>query len=144
MIPNSKTKIMVFGTFDVLHKGHLNFFHQARKLAARPYLIVSVARDINVKKIKGKRPAFKENQRLAVVKKCRLVDKAVLGGLKSHIPHILKEKPQIVALGYDQRAYVKHLKDLLRRNGLKVRIVRLKAFDPKIYKSSLFKAQKFN
>jgi cytidyltransferase-like protein len=135
---------MVFGTFDVLHRGHLNFFRQARKLAARPYLIVSVARDINVKKIKGKRPAFKEKQRLAAIKKCRLVDKALLGGLKNHIPHILKEGPQIIALGYDQRAYVKHLKDLLRQNGLKVGTVRLKAFKPKIYKSSLFKGQKFN
>jgi cytidyltransferase-like protein len=144
MINNFKTRIMVFGTFDVLHKGHLNFFRQARKLSARPYLIVSVARDINVKKIKGKKPAFKEKQRLAAVKKCRLVDKALLGGLKNHIPHILKQKPQIIALGYDQRAYVKHLKDLLRENGLKVRVTRLKAFYPETYKSSLFKAQKFD
>lgn len=134
---------MVFGTFDVLHKGHLNFFRQARRLSASPYLIVSVARDINVKKIKGKKPAFKEKQRLAAVKKCSLVDKALLGGLKNHIPHILKQKPQIIALGYDQRAYVKHLKDLLRKNGPEVRVTRLKAFYPEIYKSSLFKAQKF-
>ncbi len=139
MIGALKTKIMVFGTFDVLHKGHLNFFRQARKLSARPYLIVSVARDINVKKIKGRRPVFTEKQRLAVVKKCKLVDKAVLGGLKNHLPHILKAQPKIIALGYDQLAYVKHLKDLLKKNGLMVRLVRLKAFYPKIYKSSLFK-----
>ena len=28
---------MVFGTFDFLHKGHLNFFKQARKLSAHPF-----------------------------------------------------------------------------------------------------------
>ena len=130
---------MVFGTFDVLHKGHLNFFRQARKLSTRPYLIVSVARDLNVQKIKGRKPDAAEKQRLAVIKKCPLVDKSVLGGLKSHIPHILKEKPDIIALGYDQLAYVKNLKKLLQKSGLKVKIVRLKAFYPKVYKSSLFK-----
>ena len=41
---------MVFGTFDILHQGHLDFFKQARKLVANPFLVVSVARDVNVKK----------------------------------------------------------------------------------------------
>jgi FAD synthetase len=129
---------MVFGTFDVLHKGHLNFFKQARSLSQNSYLIVSVARDINAKRIKGGRPRSTEKQRLAVIKKCPLVDKVVLGGLKSHIPHIAKEAPDIIALGYDQRAYVENLKNLLKKAGLKVKVARLKAFYPKIYKSSLF------
>ena len=50
---NHKVKIMAFGTFDILHAGHLNFFKQARKLSKYPFLIVSVARDVNVKKIKN-------------------------------------------------------------------------------------------
>jgi FAD synthetase len=136
---NRKTRIMVFGTFDILHKGHLNFFKQARKMSPTPYLIVSVARDANVKKIKGRKPNASEKQRLAAIKKCPLVDKSVLGGQKNYIPHILKEKPNIIALGYDQRAYVKNLKNLLIKRGLKVKIVRLKSYHPKIYKSSLFK-----
>ncbi len=133
------TKIMVFGTFDVLHRGHLNFFKQARKLSRRPFLIVSVARDKNVKKIKGKLPACNEKTRLLSVKKSALVDKAVPGGLKSYIPHILENRPQIIALGYDQTAYVKNLKSLLNSKGLKVKVVRLKAFKPSVYKSSLAK-----
>lgn len=142
MIPNSKTKIMVFGTFDVLHKGHLDFFKQARKLSERSYLIVSVARDSNVKKIKGRKPRFSEKERLRVIKKCRLVDKALLGGVKDYIGHILKVRPAIIALGYDQQAYVKGLKTLLKKKGLDVKISRLKAFYPKKYKSSLVKALK--
>ena len=43
-------KVMVFGTFDGLHEGHLDFFRQAREYG--DYLIVAVARDVNVKKIK--------------------------------------------------------------------------------------------
>jgi FAD synthetase len=130
---------MLFGTFDFLHKGHLNFFKQARKLSKNPYLIVSVARDLNVKRIKGRKPDILEKQRLAKIKKCPLVNKAVLGGVKNYLPHIIKENPSIIALGYDQRAYVKNLKILLAKKGLKVKIARLKPYHPKIYKSSLVK-----
>jgi FAD synthetase len=130
---------MIFGTFDILHKGHLNFFKQARKLAKNPYLIVSVARDINVKKIKGNKPVSNEKVRLGRIKACNLVDKSVLGGVKSYIPHILKEKPDIIALGYDQRAYVKNLKELLKSKGLKVILKRLISHKPKVYKTSLLR-----
>ena len=51
----AKTRIMVFGTFDGIHRGHLHFFKQARGLVKNPYLIVSVARDVNVKRIKGRK-----------------------------------------------------------------------------------------
>jgi len=137
MIHNSKTRIMVFGTFDVLHKGHLHFFKQARALSRNPYLIVSVARNINVKKIKGREPKNSEKKRLTIVRASKLVDKAVLGGLKNHIPHILKEKPKIIALGYDQKTYVSNLKKDLTKRGLNVKIKRLKAYKRNLYKSSI-------
>lgn len=130
---------MVFGTFDVLHQGHLNFFRQARRLAKNPYLIVSVARDQNVKKIKKREPLHNEKQRLMQVRKLSITDKAVLGGLANHLPHIIREKPDIIALGYDQKAYTKNLQRLLKKQGLNVRIVRLKAFKPLVFQSSLIK-----
>lgn len=130
---------MVFGTFDVLHRGHLNFFKQARGLSKNPYLIVSVARDKNVKRIKGRGPTLKELKRLSSIKKISLVDKAVLGGLGSHLPHIFKERPQIIALGFDQKAYVKNLKVDLKKGGLAVTIRRLKPYKRHIYRSSLIK-----
>jgi len=130
---------MVFGTFDILHKGHLDFFKQARKLAKNPYLIVSIARDINVRKIKSRAPRNNEKKRLLKVRQSDLVDKAVLGGVKSYIGHILKEEPSIIALGYDQSAYTTGLKQLLGKKGLKVIIKRLKSYKPHLYKSSLLK-----
>lgn len=135
-------KIMVFGTFDGLHKGHLNFFKQARKLAKKGLLVVSIARDKNVLKIKGKYPTLGEHARVTLVEKCKLVDKVVLSGIKNHISHILKEAPDIIALGYDQKAYVKNLKKDLKNKGKKpllVKIVRLKPFKEKIYKNHLLK-----
>ena len=130
-------KIMVFGTFDGVHKGHLDFFRQAKRLAPGSTLVVSVARDQNVRKIKGRLPKRSESERLRGVRSASLVDKALLGGVEDHLPHILKERPDIIALGYDQKAYVKDLKKDLEAAGLRVKVVRLHSFHPRKYKSHL-------
>jgi cytidyltransferase-like protein len=132
-----KTKVMVFGTFNGLHKGHLNFFQQAKNLTKNSYLVVSIARDKNVLKIKGRLPFLNEKKRAGLIKKCKLADKVVLSGVKNHIPHIVKEKPDIIALGYDQKAYVKNLKKDLKNKGILVKIIRLKPFKKEIYKNHL-------
>lgn len=135
-------KIMVFGTFDGLHKGHLNFFKQAKKFTKNSFLIVSIARDKNVFRIKGKYPDKNENERKALVSKCILVDKVVLAGVRDHISHIMKIRPSIIALGYDQKAYVKNLKKDLKNKGLLVKIVRMKPYKENIYKNHLLKLKK--
>ena len=143
---NKKTRIMVFGTFDGLHPGHLNFFKQAKKLAREGELIVSVARDKNVFLIKKKYPHFNEKKRVEIIKKLakktkkiNLIRKVILSGLKDHLPHIVKEKPDIIALGYDQRAYVQNLKKDLKNKGILVKIVRLQPYKKNIYKNNLLK-----
>jgi FAD synthetase len=136
---------MVFGTFDILHQGHLNFFKQARQKigeSAKKHgkkLIVVVARDVNVKKIKGRRPKFSERIRLKNIKKIKIVDKAVLGDIKDYFQVIKKEKPNVICLGYDQRMRVLQLKARLKKLGLKMKIFRLKPYKPQIYKSSKLK-----
>ncbi|KKQ07471.1 MAG: Cytidyltransferase-related enzyme [Parcubacteria group bacterium GW2011_GWB1_36_5] len=135
-------KIMVFGTFDGLHKGHLNFFRQAKNLIKNSFLIVSIARDKNVKRIKGQLPFLNEKKRMALVKKCKLVDKVVLAGIRNHIPHIAKENPDIIALGYDQKAYVENLKKYLKNKGILVKIFRLKPYQEKIHKNHLLKQKR--
>jgi cytidyltransferase-like protein len=132
-----KTRIMVFGTFDGLHKGHLNFLKQAKNLINNSSLIVSIARDKNVLKIKGHKPKFKDIERLILVKKCNLADKVVLSGKTNYLTHILKEMPDIIALGYDQKAYVKNLKKDLKNKGILIKIIRLKPYKEKIYKNHL-------
>lgn len=136
---------MVFGTFDIVHEGHKHFFKQARQLASKsqtPFLIVSIARDKNVAKIKSLQPRHSEKQRLAVVAKTEGVDKAVLGGVNNYINHIVKENPDVIALGYDQVAYVGSLQADLKAAGLHTKIVRLKAHKPHLYKTSIIKPRK--
>lgn len=146
---------MLFGTFDGIHEGHLNLFKQARALKSlmpgqaknfteNSFLIVSIGRDENVFRIKGKVPKFSERARLDLVKKCELVDRVILAGKSKYLPHILKEKPDIIALGYDQKDYVKELKRDLKNQNISIKIVRLKPYKEKIYKNHLLYGKKFN
>ena len=131
------TRIMVFGTFDMVHEGHVDFFRQARSLAADPYLIVSVARDRIVARIKGMSPRNSEGKRLSVIKENPLVNKVVLGDEVGYLPHIIAARPDIIALGYDQGGeYVERLEHDLTNAGLSTKVVRLKAFKPETYKTS--------
>ena len=130
-------KIMVFGTFDMIHAGHEDFFRQARELAQEPFLIVSVARDAAVKRHKKKAPRQSEGERLIYVVQQSLVDRAVLGDKKGYIKHIVEESPDIIALGYDQAGeYVDSLEAELKKAGLATRVVRLTAFEPETFKTS--------
>lgn len=136
-------KVMVFGTFDILHPGHLNFFRQAKKLG--DYLCIVVARDKTVKEIKGRLPRFNERKRLAKIKKLKIADRVRLGYEEDRCHVILEEKPDIICLGYDQDISKTNLSKQLGRCGLKVKIHRAKAYKPEIYKSSkLNKAQKIS
>ncbi len=127
-------KVMVFGTFDILHPGHINFLNQARKYG--DFLIVSLARDQIVRKIKGRKPLHSEQDRKISLRAIKFVDKVVLGSKSDYLGHIVKEKPDVIALGYDQKEFTEGLKRKLIRRGLeKVRIVRLKVYKKKIYKS---------
>jgi FAD synthetase len=118
--------VLVFGTFDILHKGHLSYFNQARKYG--DYLIAIVARDKTVLKIKGKLPRDNELKRLKKVQK--EVDKAVLGFIYDKYKVIKKFKPDVICLGYDQ------IVDLEKLKKFKIHIKRLKACEPHKYKSS--------
>ncbi len=121
-------KIMVFGTFDILHKGHKNFFAQAKKHG--DYLIVVIARDKTVKEVKGKLPINKEKTRQKNVVKIKIAEEVLLGDLKDKYKAIKKYKPDIICLGYDQKNFVKGL------SAIDVKILKLKAYKPNIFKSS--------
>ena len=131
------TKIMIFGTFDMIHAGHEDLFRQARALADDPYLVVSIARDNSVARIKGTAPRHSESERLTAMRSHPFVDEALLGDLSGYIGHIKMIAPDIIALGYDQSGeYVSGLEHDLRAAGLATRTVRLAAFKPEEFKTS--------
>lgn len=133
--------VMAFGTFDVLHPGHIAYLEQAKRMGDR--LVVVVARDSSVAIIKGRRPIFGEKERLEIVSSLRVVDKAVLGAeVKTESGRfgiIRRFHPSVIALGYDQQKNAEALKEWLRREGIGAKVVRMKALKPDTYRSSLIK-----
>ncbi|NMB48647.1 tRNA pseudouridine(55) synthase TruB [Candidatus Kuenenbacteria bacterium] len=133
----AKTRVLVFGTFDCLHSGHLNFLRQAKKLGDELHVVI--ARDKNVKNIKQALPTNHELRRLQAVRETNLPTTAMLGQLDfDHRFRVLgKIRPDIIALGYDQKLAVDTLEAKIKHYHLATKIVRLKAYHPEIYKSSL-------
>lgn len=126
---------MVFGTFDIFHKGHKNFLKQAKEHGE--YLIVVVARDQNVLKVKGKLPKNNEFARQKEIFESKLADIVVLGDLDDKYKAIQEYKPDVICLGYDQKVSMEELEEKLAEFNLnKTNVVRLKSFHPEIYKSS--------
>lgn len=123
-------KVMVFGTFDILHQGHLDYFKQAKKYGTE--VVAVVARNVNVFRMKGRYPKNDEKVRLANILASGAVDQVRLGYLDDPFKIIHEEEPNVIALGYDQNSYEKGL----TKEFPNIEIVRLKAFKPEIYKSS--------
>ena len=131
-------KVMAFGSFDILHEGHISYLKEAKSYG--DFLIVVVARDDNIVKFKGRKPINDENQRLKKIKELDFVNKAILGN-KEDIFKVLEEfKPNIICLGYGQKTTEeKTLNEELKKRNINAEIIRCKAFKPEIYKSSKLK-----
>lgn len=132
-----KKKVVCAGTFDHLHKGHIDFLRQAKALGDE--LIVIVARDETVKRIKGFLPTHDERTRRNNVEGTGIPDLVVLGNLDTDLFQILEEiEPDIIALGYDQRVS----EDELIKRFPECKVLRLSSFHPEKYKSSLYRNNK--
>lgn len=130
------TKVLVFGTFDGLHEGHKDFLRQAKEQGDN--LVVVVGRDSTVERVKKKLPKFNENQRLEAIQETKYVDFARLGNEGVPVYQIIKEiMPDVICLGYDQTHFTEKLEEEIKAMGLDIKIIRLKAFEPEKYKSSL-------
>ncbi len=131
-------KVLIFGTFDLLHAGHESMIAQARVLGN--YIIAIIARDDTVRKIKGNPSYNNEKQRAKNLKNSGLVDKVIIGSSGNKYDIIRKIRPDVIALGYDQFAFTLGLEKLIIDEKMSTHIHRLKAFKPQMYKSSIIRA----
>ena len=137
-----KRLILAFGTFDILHPGHLKYLKEAKHFGE--VLGVIVARDESVKKIKNRAAIINENDRVKMVGSLKDVDFAVLGNrihkLSDRYKIIKKFKPNVIVFGYDQNIKIDELKTWLKENKLKTKIVKIKKpYMKGKYKSSIIK-----
>ena len=132
-------KVLAFGTFDILHPGHLSYLKQAKELGK--HLVVIVATDNNVEKIKGKKPVNDQEHRKELVEALEIVNEAFVGFEDDMIKSVEKVKPDIVALGYDQYGDEEKLRRKFDERNIKAKIVRLESYKPELYKSSKIKSK---
>lgn len=94
--------VITFGTFDVLHIGHLSILERASKLGDR--LLVGVSTDeLNVLK-KGRAPIYPQEQRLALVGALRCVDATFLEySLEQKADYIRQHAADVLVMGDDWR-----------------------------------------
>jgi len=118
-------KVLVGGAFNILHPGHIFFLSWAKKLG--DFLIVVIANDRTVKRNKGY-VITPMNDRKRIVEGIRFVDKVVVGNSTDMFRVVEKEKPNIIALGFDQKIDMKKLKGVIAKNRLKIKIVRIKKY----------------
>ena len=130
--------VLATGVFDLLHLGHLRFLTESkRKGGPESKLVVVVARDKTVRRRKGRGPIYPEDQRRELVGALRVVDRAILGHEEFDLLGILKEvKPDIVCVGYDQKEIGGAVSDLIRKQRLPIRVIRIRRFGPIGFNSS--------
>ena len=92
-----------------------------------------------VEEVKHHKPHFDERTRQDAVQSVPEVDCAVLGDPVDKYKIIKEVNPKVICLGYDQKVFVDKLAGKLKEFGLNPRIVRIIAFKPEIYKSSIMK-----
>ena len=122
--------VLASGVFDLVHYGHIRFIEEAKKLGGKnSRLVVIVARDKTVERLKGRRPIIPEDQRRAVVESLKPVDEAILGYEDlSFEETIAKIKPDIIAVGYDQRSIENDVRAFIKARGLTIEVVRVGKF----------------
>jgi len=121
-------KVMIFGTFDVLHEGHMYVIKKAKK---HGNLTVVVSRDMTVKSLKGKFPRNNEQKRMYNLKKLKIIDSVVLGNFNDKYKIIEELKPELICLGYDQKFFTDKLEKVLLDKGVDAEVIRFDEYKEK-------------
>lgn len=125
-----KKIVLASGTFDLLHWGHVRYLEEAKKAGGKnAELIVIVARDSTIEKTKGKKPVMPEDQRRSLVEALRVVDEAILGYEELNTGTVIEKiKPDVIAIGHDQRDAEKFVRKTVAEKEINVEIVKIGKF----------------
>lgn len=92
---------MVNGTFDIVHRGHIELLNYAKSLG--DFLLVAIDTDRRVKELKGEqRPINNQWDRMFMLDNLRSVDSVRFFDSQEELINIMKEyKPDIYVKGSD-------------------------------------------
>ena len=102
-------KVITYGTFDLLHYGHINLLKRAKEMG--DYLIVALSTN-EFNKIKGKDCFFSFEQRKQLLESIRYVDLVIPeNNWEQKIPDIKEFKIDIFVIGDDWEGKFDFLKE---------------------------------
>ena len=131
-------KVMVFGVFDGVHEGHRAFLEEAKHYG--DYLIAVVTPDHIVEELKGRLPEKDGEARVEELHAEDHVDEVVMGDTELGTWEVMKnKKPDVIALGYDQRELKKALEMHLGDFHWHVEIKVMRPHKADAYHSSILK-----
>ncbi len=112
------------GTFDIIHRGHVEYLTAARKLG--DVLIVGLNTDASIRRIKGKhRPVNRNGDRAAVLAALLPVDFVCFFGSDTPARLISSLVPDVLVKGADWASGDIVGSDVVKANGGTVRRIRL-------------------
>lgn len=95
------TKIFVNGTFDIIHRGHLELLNYAKSLGN--FLLVGIDSDERVKEKKGStRPIHNQEERKFFLKNLKAVDDVDIFSNDDELKNMIKIfQPDVMVVGSD-------------------------------------------
>lgn len=105
--------VITFGTFDILHIGHINILRRARAMGDR--LVVGVSSDeLNFAK-KGRYPVYPQVERCELVSVVRYVDEVFLEeSLERKREYIERHRADLLVMGDDWQGKFDLFSDICR------------------------------
>ena len=127
--------VLAGGVFDIIHPGHIYTLNSAKSLG--DVLIVVVATDKTVQKMKKRIPLHNQEQRKKLVNSLSMVDLCLIGYEGDIFKTVEMVRPEIIALGYDQVHQEKSITDGCSKLNLQVKVARLQSPNPEISSSKI-------
>lgn len=94
-------KVVVNGTFDIVHPGHLALLNYAKSLG--DFLVVAIDADTRVQELKGpKRPINPQHERKLLLENLRAVDQVIIFNSSDELVDIIRSC-SIMVKGSDYR-----------------------------------------
>ncbi len=125
LVERARRKVMVAGTFEILHPGHLAYLRYAWSLGR---VVAVIARDSTVKAIKKRDVVIPETQRLEVLQSVFYVSKVRLGHTDDMFRVVEEERPDIIVLGPNQPFDEDRIRAELRRRGINAEVIRCREY----------------
>jgi FAD synthetase len=122
--------VLAAGVFDLLHYGHIRYLEEAKKTGGEDArLVVIVARDETVRRLKGQDPIIPEDQRRAVIEALKVVDEALLGHEDMDLIQVIEQvKPDVVVMGHDQQSIKSQVEKVNQVLNADIEIVQITQF----------------